>query len=237
MAEFKDIGTRTGTDKIYNHGYHRFYPLFLEKYRNVDGFKMLEIGLYKGQSLALWKEYFPRGFIYTADICIPEYIPAEGDRYKVFLADQSSLTDLEKVKNGIGEKIPFIIDDGSHNPEHQLISFNYLFESLLSDGGCYIIEDIETSYWVHHKFDGIKYGYKSDNSIQEIFKTLVDNVNDKYLSPQNKELQNSLVTKINNGIKSRIATITFGRNCIIITKKTSEDDRYDAAQYGFASVL
>jgi len=27
------VGGRTGTDKIYHHGYHRFYPFFLESLR------------------------------------------------------------------------------------------------------------------------------------------------------------------------------------------------------------
>jgi hypothetical protein len=237
MTEFKEIGTKSGTDKISNHGYHRFYPHFLEKYRNRDGFKMLEIGLYKGQSLTMWIEYFPKGFIYTMDIHIPDYIKPDGDRYKVFLADQSSIPALENVKNNIEGKIPFIIDDGSHNPEHQIISFNYFFENLLEDGGCYIIEDIETSYWVHHKYDGVSYGYKAPNSIQEVFKTFVDNINSKFLSAKNKEIQNGLVTKISNSVKDKISTVTFGQNCIIIIKKTQEDNIYDSRVYGFGSVL
>ena len=39
-----------------------------------------------------------------------------------------------------------VIDDRSHDPAHQMISFNSLFHAL-NLGGLYIIEDIKTSYW------------------------------------------------------------------------------------------
>ena len=49
---------------------------------------------------------------------------------------------LEKLE---GKKVELIVDDGSHVPEHQILSFNFLFKNLLSPGSTYIIEDIETS--------------------------------------------------------------------------------------------
>ena len=40
--------------------YSRFYPYFLEQFRTLSTFSMLEIGLDRGGSLNLWKTYFPR---------------------------------------------------------------------------------------------------------------------------------------------------------------------------------
>jgi hypothetical protein len=39
-----------------------------------------------------------------------------------------------------------VIDDGSHRPPHVIRSFGILFPMLV-DGGLYVIEDIQTSYW------------------------------------------------------------------------------------------
>ncbi len=39
-----------------------------------------------------------------------------------------------------------IIDDGSHVPQHQIISLACLLRAL-NPGGLYIIEDLKTSYW------------------------------------------------------------------------------------------
>jgi hypothetical protein len=54
LQTMEELGTKTGTDKVYHHAYFRFYPLFLEPLRlknNVEGpIKMLEIGYLHGQS-------------------------------------------------------------------------------------------------------------------------------------------------------------------------------------------
>jgi len=52
---------------------------------------------------------------------------------------------LEGISNEFG---PFdiIIDDGSHIPAHVIKSFYTLFP-LMADGGLYVIEDVQTSFW------------------------------------------------------------------------------------------
>jgi hypothetical protein len=104
---------------------------------------MLEIGTDKNKSLKMWEEYFPLAKIFGIDIG-NELKHSRGETYK---GDQSDIGFLQDVINMIGVKVELIIDDGSHNPEHQLDTFVFLFEKLLADGGIYIIEDIETSYW------------------------------------------------------------------------------------------
>ena len=153
---FKQIGSDFKTDKVLHHGYHFYYPQYLE-YLRTTKFKMLEIGLgtfshNTGNSPKLWKTYFPHANIFTMDIN-QEY---QDEYSRVIKGDQSSILDLEKVKNIIKD-CDFIIDDGSHHPEHQLLTFNYFFSNLLNLGGVYIIEDIECSYWSPQNE---VYGYK-----------------------------------------------------------------------------
>ncbi|MCX2975729.1 class I SAM-dependent methyltransferase [Halieaceae bacterium IMCC8485] len=174
----KKIGLSVGTDKIRHHGYHRYYTTFLEHLRDMD-FAMLEIGIERGGSLKMWSEYFSRAEIYGIDINKGFQHP----RGIVFKGDQSDLDLLNEVNENIEKEVRFIIDDGSHHPEHQLRTFNYLFGNMLSNGGIYILEDTETSYWSDGRLykNKIRRGLKHPESIVEITKSLISLVRDKWL--------------------------------------------------------
>lgn len=43
-SDFYTIGTKANTDKIYHHGYHRFYAQYIKR----DIKKLLEIGIEQG---------------------------------------------------------------------------------------------------------------------------------------------------------------------------------------------
>ena len=91
MRTLKEIGLSL-TDKISYHRYDRFYPMFLEPLRHQE-FNMLEIGVDRGGSLSLWKEYFPKANIFGADI---DQQWAD-ERAAVFKCDQSKLSDLKEL--------------------------------------------------------------------------------------------------------------------------------------------
>lgn len=133
-----------GTDKQSEggHSYAAAYAEVLGPFRSKR-IKLLEIGLYKGSSLLGWRAYFPRASIAGIDI-IPKPQMARG-RVRVYQGDQGSAADLDRV---CAKEAPFdvIIDDGSHFNRHQLFSFHHLFPHL-KDGGIYVIEDVQTSYW------------------------------------------------------------------------------------------
>eukprot|EP01041_Mallomonas_annulata_P011238 gene11238-23496_t len=232
-STFATIGRRCGTDKVTHHGYNRFYPRFIDHYRALEGMSMLEIGIDQLYSLELWLEYFPKAFIYGVDIGVAD----EGPRHKIFQVDQSKSEQLEEMKRQIVHPVFFIIDDGSHVPEHQVSTFDRLFRDLLLPGGTYIVEDVETSYWTRNGLYGYKtrYGYRHSQSAVEIFKDLVDDVNREFLTPQNRDLQDKdLRGKFSSATRSAVSSITFGMNCIIIVKKTAEEKiAYDNRTYRF----
>jgi hypothetical protein len=219
MKTFKQIGTEFETDKVLHHGYHFYYPEYLEHLRSKE-FNMLEIGLgtfshNTGNSPKLWKQYFPKANIYVMDLN-HEYI----DEYsQVIQGDQSKMADLRKVKNIIGE-CNFIIDDGSHHPDHQLLTFEYLFSRSLSPGGVYIIEDIECSYWDPQSKI---YNYKTGHL------NIID-----YFTKYQHEI-NSEFNRNTNPLN--ISTITFGPNFIIIKKRTQEEIDFYNREYRFKHYL
>lgn len=225
------LGIKHDTDKITHHGYHRFYDYFLKPIKN-NKMNVLEIGVYKVNSIKLWLDFFKNANIYGIDI---NKIYFTDDRVQIFKGDQSNMNDLKKIVNKIG-KCGFIIDDGSHVPKHQLDTFNYLFDKCLDYGGIYIIEDVETSYWKKSKLYGydIDAGYMDKNSIVEIFKDILDIVNSEFLTKENKEILQKK-SKISYQNLKYISMINFGYNCIIIKKMTLEDyEKYGKRKYRYA---
>lgn len=206
------ISNNVDCDKSTYHQYTEIYPIFLDKFKNED-ISLFEIGIDEGKSYKLWETYFSIGKIYGMDINHSSI----RERGEIFKGDQSNLDDLINVSSKINN-CKIIIDDGSHIPEHQLKCFYFLFENLLEDGGVYIIEDIECSYW---RADTILYGYNTGHlNIVDYFTKLNHSVNNHY---------NLYSNPLN------IKMITFAPNCIIIQKGT-ENDRV-GKEYRFRDML
>ena len=136
--ELNALMQKHGTDKgTPGNSYQEYYAsLFNNSRIAIKG--LLEIGVYKGASLLLWREWFPMAKIIGLDI-YPAYLKDFGDRITTEYCDQSS----EESLKSIAEKytnLDIIIDDGSHVFAHQIVSFNTLFPCL-RPGGWYVIED------------------------------------------------------------------------------------------------
>ena len=58
------------TDKV-RHEYLELYDPILAAWADKE-LKLLEIGIHKGGSLKLWRDYFPRGIIVGIDLKLPE---------------------------------------------------------------------------------------------------------------------------------------------------------------------
>lgn len=108
--------------------------------------KILEIGVYNGGSLFMWKNYFPNATIVGMDI--DSYCTRWEDKSNdihIVLGDQSDPARLIEINEQYG---PFdiIIDDGGHENHQVITSFETLFP-LLKEGGLYFVEDVFCSYW------------------------------------------------------------------------------------------
>jgi hypothetical protein len=131
-------------------GLHQYGRLYAELFRpfRYRPIKFLEIGIggYRedigGRSLLAWQAYFPFATIVACDIEPREFLSSA--RTRIFQLDQSSRAALTALREKEG---PFdiILDDGSHQSTHQLLTFAELFEAV-RPGGLYIIEDVGTSY-------------------------------------------------------------------------------------------
>lgn len=157
------LAQKYGLDKSISTGCHNYIPGYTKLFQNIrnDVKNLLEIGIgsiengqmggisgevfikynYRtGNSLKCWKEYFPNANIYGIDIFAhPEL---NEDKIKTFVADQSSDQELMSVIEQINSPLEIIIDDGSHQGEHQVFSFMCLHKYLTTNG-IYVIEDVQ----------------------------------------------------------------------------------------------
>ena len=128
---------------------------YFETYEAVFGarrntpMRVLEIGVFHGTSLRLWKSYFqhPQTSLVGVDIeptCARFDAPSDGIHVRI-----GSQADNEFLARVVAEFGPFdlIIDDGSHHSAHMIKSFNSLYATGLKDDGIYFVEDLHANYW------------------------------------------------------------------------------------------
>jgi hypothetical protein len=149
--------------------YFEVYDRHFQKYVGKE-VNILEIGVFQGGSLQMWRDYFgPKAMIYGIDIN-PECKKFESDNIKIFIGSQEDRTFLAKVKAEI-PKLDILIDDGGHTMNQQIVSFEELFDQI-SDDGVYLCEDLHTSYWPI--YGG---GYLNKKSFIEYSKQFIDQIN------------------------------------------------------------
>ncbi|CUH87092.1 Demethylmacrocin O-methyltransferase [Phaeobacter sp. CECT 5382] len=129
------------------HKWHHYIPLYdryFSRYRKRP-LRFLEIGVSKGGSLQIWREYFgPEAIIFGIDID-PTCAQFDGQAGQVRIGSQDDPEFLKAVVAEMGG-VDVVLDDGSHQMDHVAKSLEVLFP-LLSEGGTYMIEDLHTAYW------------------------------------------------------------------------------------------
>jgi hypothetical protein len=150
-----------------------------------------------------------------------------------FGGNQSSRADLRRFLNqkNATRDLDVIIDDGSHHPAHQLISFKYLFRNGLKPGGVYIIEDTEMNYWTKGNTYDVPtaFGVNHPNSMINLLKGLVDVVNREY-APEARPFRSEFGKLIDDNVSS----VFFGLNCAIVTKMTiAEREKFLFRKYRY----
>ena len=170
------IASRFNSTKITDPECCHYCDAYVQHFERIrtEPMHILEIGVKEGDSLLIWKEYFPNSLIFGLEY---NPIPLKGFSHEgihVFIGDQSDVAILEKVSEEAG---PFdiIIDDASHVMEHQQISFNHLFQHSLKDNGIYVIEDLGCSYWPD--WGG---GLRKPTATIEFLKNFIDGINYRF---------------------------------------------------------
>lgn len=138
-------GTDKGTGFGEGHSYTEIYQDYLDKYIGKRP-KILEIGVLTGASVKMFNDFYGGDCeIWTVDIdySVCSYKADNVHRYTV---NQNSLDDWKRFFSEAPEKFDIILDDGSHQPEHQVHTLYWLSDRV-EDEGIYILEDLHTYMW------------------------------------------------------------------------------------------
>jgi len=164
----RELGSRAGTDKAEpRRTILDLYDQHLRALRD-EQITLLEIGVFRGESLRMWRDYFPLGRIYGVDIDA-DAMQHEDERIRVFIGSQSDDAFLDNVIAESGEP-DIIIDDGSHLASDQIGSLLHLWPHL-KPGGYYIVEDTHTSYLSDYHM-----ALRQPGTTIELLKNVVDDV-------------------------------------------------------------
>ena len=197
------------------HHYFDIYAKHFEQYRDRP-IRMLEIGVFRGGSLRMWKNYFHSdSTIVGIDIdksCQAHEI-ADKNVF-VRIGSQADPNFLARVDTEFG---PFdiILDDGSHKTHHQIISFGALFRSALKDGGCYMVEDTHSNYWLKH--------VDSAETFIDLSKQMIDMLHEPYLGHKETNFRRGhadAVSQMNlSYLGANLSGIAFYDSIVVFDKK------------------
>lgn len=125
---------------------------YLDVYRSAmtGTERLLEIGVDRGGSLQMWRDYLPDATIVGIDISpkAAQYDAPARDIH-VRIGDQTDTAFLQTVLDEFGP-IDTVLDDGGHTAKQMIASFQYLFPRI-KPGGVYLVEDVCANYWTMYR--------------------------------------------------------------------------------------
>ena len=125
--------------------YFDIYDRYLQSFRGRE-IVLVEIGVYSGGSLEMWRDYFGgKCRIIGIDI-EPACKSYESDSVRVFIGDQADREFWKRLRQEVGP-VDIVIDDGGHTPRQQIVTMEEMLPHM-NPGGVYLCEDI------HGEFNG-----------------------------------------------------------------------------------
>jgi 23S rRNA U2552 (ribose-2'-O)-methylase RlmE/FtsJ len=151
--------------------YIEIYERTFQHLRNRP-INLLEIGVFKGGSLNIWRQYFhPESTIVGIDINPRCAVHNDPDNKKfIRIGRQQDPEFLDALISEFGN-FDIVVDDGSHQMDHVTKTFQHLFPKI-ADSSIYFIEDMQTSYWP--RYGG---GFQTSGTMIELAKELIDLLN------------------------------------------------------------
>ena len=194
--------------------YFDIYDRYFSKFRNKE-IVVLEIGVFQGGSLQMWKDYFgDKAIIYGIDID-PRCKEFEEENIHILTGSQSDRSFLRQVCISI-PPVDILIDDGGHTMKQQIVSFKELF-GLVKDNGVYLCEDTHTSYRL--KYGG---GYQRRGTFVEYSKNFIDELN-AYHSTEKRHRVTDFTRNVN--------AIHFYDSMVIIEKQKRDKPHSEKRGY------
>ncbi len=158
--------------------YFQTYGELFEKYRRKP-ITFVEIGVFSGGSLFMWRDYFgPEARIIGVEFN-PDAVRWREHGFEIHIGSQSDPQFWNQFFQTVGA-VDIVLDDGGHTYEQQISTVHYCLPHV-KDGGMIAVEDTHTSYFKD-------FGYPSRYSFIEWVKVLLDNINSRFHSVNASQL-------------------------------------------------
>jgi SAM-dependent methyltransferase len=151
---------------------HKWHHYFAVYHRHFERFRgrspvVLEIGVFNGGSLQMWRHYFGKGATIIGVDINPACAQFAEEQVEVVIGDQGDRGFLRELRRRF-PRVDILIDDGGHTMAQQVATFEELYLHVDAEG-VYLCEDLHTSYWP--KFGG---GLRRPGTFIECSKDLID---------------------------------------------------------------
>jgi hypothetical protein len=157
--------------------YTKTYEKYMDAFR-TSAVKLFEIGIcdqrFPFASQKMWLSYFKNVDCYGMDNFWGKYLNEKLDDVRTLnmngvnfiYADQGNFCDWNELKRAVPDDFDFFIEDGSHWPNHMVVSL-WQARNMVKSGGYYFMEDLQNSVTARGKF-------RYDNSLltDELLMTL-----------------------------------------------------------------
>lgn len=143
-------------------GYTETYEKYMSSFREKP-IKFFEIGIcdkrFPYASCKMWMTYFKNIDLYAADNFWGTYLVDREQEIKQLnewginfvYADQGNFCDWNEIKQENINNIDFFVEDGSHWPNHMIVSL-WQAKDLIKKGGYYFMEDLQNPRFTRGKF-------------------------------------------------------------------------------------
>jgi cephalosporin hydroxylase len=188
------------TKKKLHKWFHYFdiYEKYLSKYQNTPAV-LLEIGIDEGGSLLMWKNYLGKDSKIIGLDINPKCKNLAKECFEIYIGNQNDENIINEIKKN-NPKIDIVIDDGSHNMEDMIASFEFLYD-FIDSNGIYIAEDTHTSYW--KDYGG---GFGKEDTFIEYAKKKIDEL---HLTQRGPDIEISKFAKTTNNINFYDSIVVF----------------------------
>lgn len=145
-----EIVNNIRTDKNTSHSYLGLYQQLLVDKKDTAK-HVLEVGIDKGGSIKLWRDFFTNATVHGIDVIPIEYVWHELiNEDNIILYVSTDAYNEQFFKSAFldkGIKCDFMLDDGPHTLE-SMVQFIKLYSQILTEDGILIIEDVQDIEWI-----------------------------------------------------------------------------------------
>jgi len=150
IMSLADIVDNTITDKNTLHSYLDTYTMLFSSKKETAK-NVLEIGIQRGGSIKLWRDYFTNAIVYGIDVeklepQVPSCLQTDSSVVLYTEVDAYNTIWVKEKFIDTGLKFDILIDDGPHS-YISMVRFIELYLPILEQNGILVIEDIPELQW------------------------------------------------------------------------------------------